>query len=236
MNMNRNTLKYIAVIAMLADHIALAFVGMNNPAGVIMRVIGRLTAPIMCYFLAEGFFHTRSKKKYGTRLLVFALISQVPFSYLLTGRLLSGRLNMMFTLFFCFMILVCLEKIENRFLRMLSCLGIFLLCTKSDWGIVAPLWVIVFTAFRDDKKKMNICYLVVCLFWTARSISLAVGDGDIWYSGLWQAGTVLALPILSSYNGEPGKGSRLSKWFFYWFYPIHIFIIAVVFRKGLLGI
>ena len=57
--MNRNTLKYIAVIAMLADHIALAFVGMNNPAGVIMRVIGRLTAPIMCYFLAEGFFHTR---------------------------------------------------------------------------------------------------------------------------------------------------------------------------------
>lgn len=234
--MNRNTLKYIAVIAMLTDHIALAFIGMNNPAGVIMRVIGRLTAPIMCYFLAEGFFHTRSKKKYGTRLLAFALISQVPFSYLLTGRLLSSRLNMMFTLFFCFMILVCFEKIGNRFLRILACLGIFLLCTKSDWGIVAPLWVIVFTAFRDDKKKMNICYLIVCLFWTARSISLAVGDGDIWYSGLWQAGTILALPILSIYNGEPGKSSKLSKWFFYWFYPIHILIIAVVFRKGLLGI
>ena len=231
--MNRNTLKYIAVIAMITDHIALAFIGMDNPVGLTMRVIGRLTAPIMCYFLAEGYFYTRSKKNYGRRLLIFALISQVPFSYLLTGRFLSTKLNMIFTLFFCFMILVCLEKITNRFLRILTCLGIFLICTESDWGMVAPLWVIVFTAFRDDKKKMSIFYLIVCLFWTARSVSMAVGDGDMWYSGLWQAGTVFALPILSIYNGEAGKSSRFSKWFFYWFYPVHIMIIAVIFRAVL---
>ena len=75
--MNRNILKYIAVIAMLCDHISLVFVGMDKPLGVAMRVFGRLTAPIMCYFLVEGYMHTRSKKKYGARLLVFALISDV---------------------------------------------------------------------------------------------------------------------------------------------------------------
>ena len=71
--MNRNFLKYIAVAAMLCDHIALVFVGMNNPVGVAMRVFGRLTAPLMCYFLVEGFVHTRSKKKYGIRLFIFAI-------------------------------------------------------------------------------------------------------------------------------------------------------------------
>ncbi len=231
--MNRNALKYIAVAAMIADHIALAFIGMDNPIGMGMRIIGRLTAPIMCCFLVEGFMHTRSKKKYGIRLLVFAIISQVPFSYLLTGRLLGNRLNMIFTLFFCFIMLLCLEKIENRFLRMLSCLGLYLLCTNSDWGMVAPLWVISFIAFRDNKKKMSIFYLIVCIFWTVRSISLAVGDGDMWYGGLWQAGTVLALPMINAYNGESGKNSKFSKWFFYWFYPIHILIIAVIFRNVL---
>jgi hypothetical protein len=228
--MNRNALKYIAVAAMFSDHIALAFIGTDNPVGIIMRLIGRMTAPIMCYFIVEGFMHTHSKKQYGKRLLVFALISQIPFSYLLTGRLLSDRLNMMFTLFFCFMILVCLEKIDNRFLRLVSCLAIFILCTNSDWGMVAPLWVIVFAAFRNDKKKMNIFYLIVCIFWVARSISMNMADAGVWYSTLWQAGTILALPILNAYNGKAGKASRFSKWFFYWIYPLHIMIIAVIYR------
>ena len=111
--MNRNILKYIAVIAMLSDHIALTFVGMDNPLGVAMRVFGRLTAPIMCYFLVEGYMHTQSKKKYALRLMTFAFISQVTFSYLLTGRLFSDKFNMMFTLFLCFMMLVVFEKAEN---------------------------------------------------------------------------------------------------------------------------
>lgn len=232
--MNRSVMKYIAVVAMLADHIALAFVGMSNIWGVGMRVFGRLTAPIMCYFIVEGFFYTRSKIKYGSRLLIFALISQVSFSYLLTGRLLGGKFNMIFTLFLCFMMLVCFERIENRLLRMILCLGLFFICSYCDWGIMAPLWVIVFAVFREDKKKMNVFYILTCIFWTVRTASLAVADGGAWYSSLWQAGSLLALPVINAYNGEPGKNTKFSKWFFYWFYPIHILVIAVIFRDGLL--
>ena len=231
--MNRNCLKYIAVAAMLCDHIALAFIGMDRHLGVAMRVIGRLTAPIMCYFLVEGFMHTRSKKNYAARLFIFALISQIPFSYFVTGRLFSTKLNMIFTLFFCFMMLLCLEKIENRWLRIICGFGVYCLCSYCDWGMVAPLWVMVFAAFREDKKKLSIFYALVCAFWVIRSTSLAVDGGGMWYEGLWQAGSLGFIPLLHFYNGQGGKTSKFSKWFFYWIYPAHILILAVIFRNVL---
>ncbi len=216
---------------MLSDHIGIAFVGMDNPLGVAMRVFGRLTAPIMCYFLVEGYMHTRSKKKYALRLLSFAFISQIPFSYLLTGRLFSTHLNMMFTLFLCFMMLLCLDKIENRFIGVACSLALFCICSECDWGLVAPLWVIVFLIFRNDKRKLCIFYALVCAFWVLRSVSMEVADGDLWYQGLWQAGTLGFIPFVYLYNGEAGRSSKFSKWFFYWFYPLHILIIAVVLRN-----
>ena len=231
--MNRNILKYIAVIAMLSDHIALVFVGMDNPLGVAMRVFGRLTAPIMCYFLVEGYMHTRSKKKYALRLLAFAFISQIPFSYLLTGRLAGEKLNMMFTLFFCFIMLIVFEQVENRFLRVICGLGLFCLCFNSDWGLVAPLWVIIFAALRNDKRKLCLFYALACVFWTLRSVGLTVEDGGLWYDGLWQAGTLAFIPFIYLYNGQAGKSSKFSKWFFYVFYPAHILIIAVLYRNVL---
>ena len=231
--MNRNILKYIAVIAMVIDHTALAFVGMDNPLGLAMRVFGRLTAPIMCYFLVEGYIYTRSKKKYALRLFAFALISQVPFSYFVTGRLLGGNLNMMFTLFFCFMMLISFYENQNRFLRVFCVIGLFWLCTKCDWGLVAPLWVIVFAVFRDDKKKLSVFYALVCAFWIIRCMSVTTADGKMWYDALWQAGTLGFIPFVYLYNGESGKSSRFSKWFFYIFYPAHILILAVIYRNVL---
>ncbi len=57
-----NVLKYIAIAAMLIDHIAWSFVSDYSVLGQIMHVIGRLTAPIMCYFIAEGYYYTRNVK------------------------------------------------------------------------------------------------------------------------------------------------------------------------------
>ena len=230
--MNRNILKYIAVAAMLCDHIGLVFVGMDKPLGVAMRVFGRLTAPIMCYFLVEGYMHTRSKKKYGERLIAFAFISQVPFSYLLTGRFFSEKLNIMFTLFLCFMLLIVIEKVESRVLKFILALMIYGICDYCDWGVVAPLWVMAFAMLRNDKKKLTLIYALICLFWVVRSTTMAVSDGKLWFEGLWQAGSLAFIPFIYLYNGESGKNSKFSKWFFYWFYPLHILIIAVVYRNG----
>ena len=77
--LNSNALKYIAIIAMLIDHIAWAFVPFSSALGQIMHLIGRFTAPIMCYFISEGYFHTKDVKKYIFRIGIFAIISQLPF-------------------------------------------------------------------------------------------------------------------------------------------------------------
>ena len=229
---------------MIIDHCALVFVGMGKPLGVAMRVVGRLTAPIMCYFIAEGFIHTRSKKKYGKRLFIFALISQIPYIYLVAGRLWVMKLNMIFTLFFCFMILLCLEKIGSIPLKIICILGLGWMCHYCDWGTMAPLWVLLFYLLKADKKKMAmftksgvlpkaLFYIFTCIFWVVRSCSVAVSGGEEWYSALWQAGSLGALPILYIYNGESGKNSKFSKWFFYWFYPVHLLILGVMFRNVL---
>ncbi|MBO7318474.1 MAG: hypothetical protein J6V06_00455, partial [Clostridia bacterium] len=65
-----------------------------------------------------------------------------------------------------------------------------------------------------------------------RSTTMAVSDGGMWYEGLWQAGSLAFIPLIYLYNGEAGKSSKFSKWFFYWFYPVHILIIAVIYRNG----
>ena len=110
--LNRNTLKYIAIIAMLLDHIAMLLFTKNSNIALYstFRFIGRLTAPIMCYFIAEGFYYTHSRKKYGERLALFAVISQFAYTFahhktILTSNLFTD-LNVIYTLFIGFLVLV----------------------------------------------------------------------------------------------------------------------------------
>ncbi|MBQ7295811.1 MAG: hypothetical protein IJW86_06420 [Clostridia bacterium] len=228
--MNRTVIKYIAVAAMLIDHIGLLFVPISTPLGTAMRVIGRLTAPIMCFFLAEGFTHTSSKKKYGMRLFAFALISQIPFIYMMKGYFWVAHFNFIATLFLCFMILLTLEKVENILLKVviiacLASLGYF-----CDWGLMAPLWVMCFYLCKDNKKQMALWYSVLCAFWVIRCCVVGFDNGADWYDSLWQLGSFGALPILYSYNGEGGKTGKFTKWFFYWFYPVHLLVLGIIFR------
>ena len=82
LSLNRNQIKYVVILAMLIDHIAWAFVPRVSWQGQIMHMIGRLTGPTMAYFIAEGYVHTRSVKKYAKRLAIFAVISWIPFTFL----------------------------------------------------------------------------------------------------------------------------------------------------------
>ena len=68
--LNSNALKMIAIIAMTIDHIAwLVFPDYPHEVlPVILHIIGRLTCPIMCYFIAEGYHYTKNIRKYTCRL------------------------------------------------------------------------------------------------------------------------------------------------------------------------
>lgn len=227
-SLNRTQLKYIAAAAMLIDHIGMMFIPVTTPVGTLCRIIGRLTAPIMCMFIAEGFRHTRSKKKYALRLFIFALISQPFYAFAHGNTLLTADFNMIFTLFLCVLMLCCFEKLENSFLRFLSVMIIVALSQFGDWGITAPLWVLGFYCFSENRKKQAVYFSAVTVFWILRATYNCIEAGYVWYGEYCQTGLFLFLFMLFSYNGEKGSDSRFSKWFFYVFYPLHLFVLAAI--------
>ena len=226
--MNRNHLKYIAVAAMLIDHISAFFIPITSPAGCVMRIIGRLTAPIMCFFLAEGFRHTTSLKKYGIRLFIFAAISQLPYAFVQEIPILTPMFNMIFTLFLSFLILLCHEKIKNELLKITLIFALVLVSFFSDWGLIAPLWVLAFYIVNDDKKYRLFIFTAISILHLLICTASAITNGEPWYAQIWQAGVFLFIPLMLLYNGKNGSKNLFSKWFFYIFYPAHLIAIGLI--------
>ena len=226
--LNRTVLKYIAAFAMLVDHIGMMFIPVTTPTGAFCRIIGRLTAPIMCFFLALGYEHTCSKLKYASRLFVFALVSQPFYAYAHGNNILEADFNMIFTLFLSFMILLCYDKIENSLLRVISVIALIWLSGFGDWGITAPLWVLGFYCFKGNATKTLIYYCIISSFWIIRATYNCINMGYPWYLESCQLGLFMFVFMYFCYNGEKGSDSKFSKWFFYVFYPFHLLVLAIL--------
>lgn len=83
-----STLKIIAMLSMLIDHIAAVLVDSRAYPELYgaMREIGRLAFPVFCFLIVEGYFNTKNVKKYVGRLLIFGVISEIPFDLAIFGR------------------------------------------------------------------------------------------------------------------------------------------------------
>ena len=228
--LNRDVIKYIAMAAMTLNHVARVFLTTGTVMYEVFIYIGYFTAPVMCYFLVEGYQYTRSKKKYGQRLLLFAMISQVPYQAALGIR----QLNMLFTLLFCFLILVCLEYIQDSAERSVCiCLLAAATCI-CDWGGLAAAFTVLFAQAYGSRRKLLYAYGVDYLLFSlvsaveyAKKLSwaLAVPRGLLEGVGIPVSGVV----IVFFYSGKrTGTGGRFSKWFFYVFYPMHLFALWVI--------
>ena len=233
--LNRTQMKLIAIIAMTADHVAMFLL----PSGVetgwfglvfLMRAFGRLTGPTMFFFLAEGFRHTSSRRKYGLRLLVFGLLSQIPYALVHGHGLFYPDFNVILTLFVSFLILAVSEKVENRGLSMLAVFGMMLVTLWSDWGLVGPLLAWFFWRHADDRPLQRRFYALICVLMTVVPCLHYIQVGEAWYREIWQLGMFLFLPFLSLYNGEPGPRGPFSRWLFYLFYPAHLLVIWLISR------
>ena len=164
-SLDSNAIKLIAILAMTVDHIAWAvFPGYPRAAlPLLMHLIGRITCPIMCYFIAEGFHYTHDVRKYTARLFLFALFSHfcylyasndfvdwhsfIPFYY---GSLLN-QTSVMWSLAWGLVMLRVAnsDKIADR-LKPLLIILICVLSFPSDWSCVASLCVLAFGTNRGD--------------------------------------------------------------------------------------
>ena len=201
--LNRDQIKYIAVFTMLLNHVANIFLQPGTFACEALKDIGYFTAPVMCWFLVEGYRYTRSVKKYAGRLLIFAVISQLPYYLAFARNHLAPwyTLNMMFTLFLCLCLLIAEEKILDPGKKSLVVLGIIAVSSICDWAILAPLY----TAELPG------------------AAGIAAGAGAM--IAVLAAGAC----VLVFYNGKKSqKHFLVKKYFFYVFYPAHLVILALL--------
>lgn len=229
--MSRDCIKYIAMAAMFCNHFATVFLKGQTLLYEIFIDIGYFTAITMCYFLVEGFAYTHSRKKYGQRLFVFALISQIPFQ-IVTGYL---ALNMMFTLFTCFLILVVLEHVWNPQKRYLLIFLLFMATLFMDWGILAPAFVVMFAKCKDDRQKlMKVFGVCVTIFFVVNfmtKIEFYPHTADVFvYSAMSCIGMIASGIMISTYyqREKNNENRKCSKWFFYVFYPAHLLLLGVL--------
>lgn len=237
--LNRDTIKYIAMFTMLLNHVAHMFLPSGSIGTELLMDIGYFTAPTMCYFIVEGYEYTRSKKKYGLRLLLFAVVSQVPF----TLAFEFGNLNMIFTLLCCFLILVVMDKVANPIFRMLLVMLLMFATVLGDWPLFAPIFTILFHNNRGNRKKLISSYGITGILFVFITIQSNLMRAEytvteaVLFGMLSGIGIIMsAVVILFLYNGKRAeRGRSFSKWFFYIFYPGHLILLYVirVFVQGL---
>lgn len=204
---NAFQLKMIAVITMLIDHIGAIFF----QDYIIFRFIGRISFPIFCFLLVEGFFNTKDIKKYLLRLGMFALISEIPFDLLFSNSLLSfNSQNIFLELFIGILMLFCISRSPNIFAK----IGIALaFCAVSffsmaDYGITGMAMMLTFYVCR--KRYIPQIILVTLINYLHGFIQ--------WFA-------VTAMIPIGLYNGKQG---RKLKYFFYIFYPAHLLILYII--------
>lgn len=227
MELSRNQLKYIAAITMILDHIGAFLLPATHPVCFLFRTVGRLTMPIMCYFLAEGFQRTSSRKKYLLRLLLCAFISQPAYACVHHQEHLLTKLNVIFTLLLSFLVLNAYCKISNSAVKWCAILMLILVSSWGDWGIIAPVWVLLFYSQDGDTHKKIMSYCVISAVQVIMGIQSCLSDQLPWYTQLWQLGLYLFPPMLRLYHRKNNQIHPFHKWFFYVLYPLHLFILAL---------
>lgn len=222
------TLKIIAVICMFLDHVKYAI---PITDGKVTEYLGRIAFPIFAFLISEGFIHTHSKPRYMLRMLIFAIISQIPF-HLLAHNLARSKatLNVMFTFEYALIGLYILDffKNYNGFPKLLN--YAFIIASLSmilfvvyfvhpdySWYGVSLVWI--FYLFKKSKILTTFSFIVInILYYLVRGADLNEYYPLILFS-------CLPIVFILLYNGEKGKSL---KYFFYLFYPVHMLILYAI--------
>lgn len=214
--MNVFVLKIIALTTMIIDHYGAIFQGDT----MFFRMIGRLAFPIYCFLLVEGYFHTSDVKKYAKRLFIFALISEVPFDLAFYNKIGFVHQNIFFTLFIGLAAIYFLDNKEGKYnfnknvVILIAC-GLAILLSV-DYNAIGIIYILAFYFTRNyDKLKR---------FKTIGLIMLIVN----FISSILQQFSLLALPLLYTYNGDHGPKNKIMQILFYAAYPLHLMIFYIL--------
>lgn len=221
-NFSGNSLKGLAVAAMIAQHIAILFLVPCTPLHGILYEAGRITAPIMCFFVAEGYFHTSSLPMYLYRLFLLAIVSHIPHA-LAFGFSPWDIFHATSILWGLFLGLGALAACKTDLPLVWKGSVVFLCCLLSypaNFNAITVLWILTFGLLRRRPLLMWAAYTGLVFLYVLEASFISATDAP--WSRLW---FLAAIPLLLSYSGNRGRKSRLFQWGYYLIYPVHFLIL-----------
>lgn len=237
-HLHREAIKYLAVLAMTLDHIALMLLPESPGAPAVALLqrcflsIGSFTAPVMIYFLIEGWFYTRSRRRYALRLFLVGLLSQPVFGT--AFHVTSG--NMLLTLLICLGVLYVYDTVAHPWHRGELYGILFLLGLLTDWsGMAVPFVLLLRPAFRvdlDAEKKKTVYVdpqrlrrgMLYC--WGYDLVLSCLSEGLP--EGICEtAGLALGFWCIAFLydRKRAARHRKFHQWFFYLYYPLHLLLL-----------
>ena len=232
-------LHVLAMVLMLCDHAWATVLSRYDW----LTWIGRIAFPIFAFLIVEGFHHTKSRKKYLLRMLLFALISEIPFNLMYGDRVFYPyHQNVLWTFLIALLGLCAVEAVRKKGKKILAALtfaGVFLLgfllgmITMVDYYGFGVMTVLLFYLFRG-RRWWHFLGQFIGLYWINLEllgglyVPVMIGGREIQI--VQQGMAMLALIPIWLYKGEQGPYNKTIKAIYYWFYPAHILILAMIGR------
>ena len=236
MRVSSFALKVAAIVGMTLCHVGVVFQSVLPAwAYVALEAPGGLTFPIMAFLVSEGYRHTHDLRRYASRLAVFALAAQVPYSLVFApvpielGQValcppLTG--NVLFTLLLGLGLIAAYDRMRCRAaFWALFCLACLASCVL-DWGLVGPVMILMCHVLPEPQRRLYPAGLAVLALGLPALSGVAAGDASCAGALAYElVGGVAATLLLRAYDGT--RGCSL-KWFFYLYYPAHIAILGLL--------
>lgn len=230
------SLHIMAMICMLCDHLwAVSLVHHE-----IFTCIGRLAFPIYAFMIVEGYFHTGNLKRYAARLLLFAVISEIPFNLVAGGRLFFPvHQNVLWSFLISIGLIHWNEKTKEKAVWKRILVGLITLClayivgniTFIDYHHGGIFMVLTFYFFRG-KKWWHYLAQLLCMWFINCEILGGYGyEIDLFGNTHFvarQGIAIFALIPIWLYRGRQGYHSKPLQYIYYLFYPLHLLILGMI--------
>ncbi len=265
--MNYKQLKIFAMACMAFDHVTRIFplhqVFLPLAAGVegrypalaawlmedlplFLAFIGRLAAPVFLFCVANGFFHTHDVRRYGGRILLFAVLAQTPYvlfdlaeqrMYGLRGEWRETGLNILFTLALGLLAVAAYHRLDRQGRRVWGLLAVALAALAAQWlhmegGRGYILMIFVFYLTRGLSRPLRaLAFLPAVVLARWGLVVWAVTElsrGAVVNCVLNTLGNYLGMLAALLYNGEKGRVGKGFQWLSYAFYPAHFALLALI--------
>ena len=232
-------LHILAMAFMLSDHLWATVIPF---AADWMTCLGRLAFPIFDFLTVEGFFYTRNRKRYAGRLLLFALLSELPFNLMMSGSLIYPfHQNVLWCFLLCLGLMQLNEKAKDTgkwWIRGLTALGTVLLGTVV--GMLSMIdymhygvWMVLTFYFFRGKRWWNYAGQILLMIYINRAVGGLLYELELFGSTVsfpQQCFAVFALVPIWLYHGKQGYHSKWFRYFCYAFYPIHLLVLGLIIR------